>query len=347
MSKTLLGRGHPLAIVNQQREALRPSGRFRPFDAKLASAGLGVLRAAAIDVLQMNLGKMCNQTCTHCHVDAGPDRVEVMTWETMEHCIRAIDRADIPRVDLTGGAPEMNPNFRTLVERLTRDGRRVMDRCNLTILTVGAYRDLPEFLAEHRVEIVASLPCYLASNTDSQRGDGVFNASIAAIRRLNALGYGHEGTGLELNLVFNPTGASLPPDQSAAEAEFRRELRARHGVEFSHLFVITNMPINRFLESLLRTGQYEAYMERLIGAFNPRATASVMCRSMLSVGWDGQLYDCDFNQMLEMNLAPGIPRMIAEFDAGLLRDRTIATGLHCYGCTAGAGSSCGGAVAVD
>src|SRR5262249_48328370 len=230
----------------------------------------------------------------HCHVDAGPDRTEVMTRETMEQCLRVLATTDIPRVELTGGAPELNPDFRWLVERLRGLGRHVMDRCNLTILMVERFRDLPEFLAGHRVEIVASLPYFLARNTDAQRGEGVFEASIAALKRLNDLGYGREESGLELNLVYNPTGAFLAPRQSSIEPEYRREMQRRHGIVFNNLYVITNMPINRFLEFLLRTGQYEAYMERLVGAYNPRAAEGVMCRTMLSVGWDGRLYDCDF-----------------------------------------------------
>jgi radical SAM/Cys-rich protein len=267
-----------------------------------------------------------------------------MTRGTMEACLRVLAATDIPVVDLTGGAPEMNPHFRWLVERVRGLGRRVIDRCNLTILMVGETRDLPEFLAAHAVTIVASLPSFLPRNTDAQRGERVFATSIAALGRLNELGYGWEGSGLELNLVYNPTGAFLPGRQASLEADFRRELQARHGVVFNHLYSITNMPINRFLEFLLRTGQYEAYMDRLIAAFNPAAAEGLMCRSTLSVGWDGRLYDCDFNQMLELPLAGDLPRQIADFDPQRVARRRIATGLHCYGCTAGAGSSCGGTV---
>ncbi|MEO6809480.1 MAG: arsenosugar biosynthesis radical SAM (seleno)protein ArsS [Isosphaeraceae bacterium] len=344
MPRSLLGQGHPLALLDDQRKVLQPAGRFRPFEASLSESGLDSFHATGLQILQMNLGKMCNQSCKHCHVDAGPDRTEIMTLETMEDCLRALAETDIPKVDLTGGAPEMNPHFRPLVERIRDLGRQVMDRCNLTILTVGGFRKLPEFLAKHQVEIVASLPYFLARNTDAQRGDGVFNASITALRRLNDLGYGHEETGLILNLVYNPTGAFLPPKQASAELDFRRELQTRYGIRFNHLFVIANMPINRFLEFLLRTEQYEVYMQRLIDAYNPVAAAGVMCRTTLSVGWDGRLYDCDFNQMLELPLAPGQPQTIDDFDSGRLATRSIRTGLHCYGCTAGAGSSCGGAV---
>jgi radical SAM/Cys-rich protein len=333
-----------LAVIDRQQAILRPGGRFRPFEAALRDAGLDGLTSLGIDTLQINLGKLCNQSCKHCHVDAGPDRVEVMTRETMDACLRVLAATDIPVVDLTGGAPEMNPNFRWLVEQLRGLGRRVMDRCNLTILMVGETRDLPEFLAAHGVTIVASLPSFLARSTDAQRGERVFATSIAALGRLNELGYGRDGSGLELDLVYNPTGAFLPGRQESLEADFRRELQTRHGVVFNHLYALTNMPINRFLEFLLRTEQYDAYMDRLVTAFNPAAAAGVMCRTTLSVGWDGRLHDCDFNQMLELPLAGGLPRQIADFDPRRLAERRIVTGLHCYGCTAGAGSSCGGTV---
>ncbi len=344
MPRSLLGQGHPLAVVEVQRSALQPGGRFRHFETTLDASARSPLRALGIETFQWNLGRLCNQTCKHCHVDAGPDRREVMTRATMEACLRALAATDVPVVDLTGGAPEMNPDFRWLVARIRDLGRHVMDRCNLTILEAPGFRDLPEFLAGHRVEVVASLPKFQARNTDAQRGQGVFEASIRAIHRLNELGYGRDGTGLELNLVYNPTGAFLPPRQESVEPDFRRELLGRHGIVFNHLYVITNIPINRFLEFLLRTDQYEEYMERLIDAYNPAAVEGLMCRTTLSVGWDGQLYDCDFNQMLELPLAPGHPRHIDAFDPGRLAGRRIATGLHCYACTSGAGSSCTGAL---
>jgi radical SAM/Cys-rich protein len=343
MPRSLSGQGHPLAVVEAQQSILRPGGRFRPFEVALADSGLAPLTAQGVRVFQMNLGRLCNQTCKHCHVDAGPDRREVMTRATMAECLRVLASTDIPVVDITGGAPELNPDFRWLVEQVRALGRYVMDRCNLTILLAAGLRDLPEFLAGHRVEIVASLPSFLGWNTDAQRGDGVFEDSIEALHRLNALGYGREGSGLTLNLVHNPVGAFLPGRQASLEADFRRELARRHGVVFNRLFVITNMPINRFLEFLLRTGQYETYMEHLIAAYNPAAASAVMCRTTISVGWDGRLYDCDFNQMLDLPLAPGLAPRISDFDADRLVGRRIATGLHCYGCTAGAGSSCGGA----
>ena len=316
----------------------------RPFAEALDTSGLWPLRATGIEVLQLNLGKLCNQTCKHCHVDAGPTRTEVMSAETVDACLRVLRASAIPTLDLTGGAPEMNPHFRRIVVEARGLGRRVIDRCNLTILTVGSYRDFPEFLAEHEVEVVASLPYFLARGTDSQRGDGVFESSIAAIRRLNALGYGVEGSGLTLNLAYNPVGAFLPPSQAAVEPDFRRELLARHGVIFNNLYVIANMPIGRFRDFLHRSGQLDEYMGRLAGAYNPAAAAGVMCRSTLSVGWDGRLYDCDFNQMLEIGLGPGLPGRIAEFEGSQIAARRIEVGPHCYGCTAGAGSGCGGAV---
>jgi radical SAM/Cys-rich protein len=320
------------------------SAPLRPFASALAEAGLYPLTATGLRVLQLNLGKLCNQTCKHCHVDAGPTRTERMTRPTMEQALRVVRAGAIPVVDLTGGAPEMNPDFRWLVAEARGLGCRVIDRCNLTILTVGQYRDLPEFLAGQGVEIVASLPHFLGRSTDAQRGAGVFDASIRALNRLNALGYGQPGSGLTLDLVYNPTGAFLAPRQESIEPEYRRELLRRHGVVFNRLYVLTNIPINRFLDFLVRTGQHAAYMERLAAAFNPAAAAGVMCREMLSVGWDGRLHDCDFNQMLDLGLAPGQPAHLDDLDPARLVGRPIRTGAHCYGCTAGQGSSCGGAI---
>lgn len=295
-------------------------------------------------VLQLNLGKLCNQTCRHCHVDAGPDRRELMSLSTMQACVELLRDDDFVTVDLTGGAPEMNPYFRWLVAACRQRGRQVIDRCNLTILVAPGFEDLPEFLAEQRVEIVASLPCYLEENCDRQRGDGVFERSIAALRRLNELGYGREKSGLTLTLVFNPGGPKLPPPQASLEEAYRHELRSRYSVEFSRLYTITNMPISRFLDDLLQAGQYESYLQTLIDAFNPVAAAEVMCRTTLSVDWQGRLFDCDFNQMLELGLTPGMPQTIHEFDTDRLAHREIVTGRHCFGCTAGAGSSCQGSL---
>jgi radical SAM/Cys-rich protein len=315
----------------------------REFDAALKEAGLHPLRPTRLDIFQLNLGKMCNQTCRHCHVDAGPDRREVMSRETMEQCLAALAKTAVPTVDLTGGAPEMNPHFRWLVEEVRKLGRHVMDRCNLTILETGPHADLLEFFARHRVEVVCSLPHYRALNTDKQRGEGVYEKSIRALKRLNALGYGDGQSGLRLVLVTNPVGAFLPAGQASLEAEWKRELLKNHGIRFDALFTITNMPISRFLEWLEQSGNLTAYLERLVTAFNPGAAAGVMCRNTLSVGWDGQLYDCDFNQMLDLPVEAGAPRHIRDFDLAKLEARAIVTDRHCFGCTAGAGSSCGGA----
>jgi radical SAM/Cys-rich protein len=342
---SLKARANPLASAEEQLRILAQPGHVPPFEEKMRAAELFPLYATGITVFQINVGKLCNQTCHHCHVDAGPDRKETMTRETAELCIRALASTDIPTVDITGGAPELNPNFRWLVEQARALGRHVIDRCNLTVLLLAAQADLAEFLAQHQVEVIASLPYYRASQTDAQRGKGVFEKSIAALRMLNELGYGREGTGLLLNLVYNPVGAFLPPKQAAIESQFKRELQHEHGVVFNRLFTITNMPISRFLEFLLESGNYEGYMERLANAFNPAAAAGVMCRYTLSVGWDGTLYDCDFNQMLELPTGFGAPRHIRGFDPRALHQRRIVTANHCYGCAAGAGSTCAGSIA--
>ena len=312
----------------------------------MAQAGLRPLKATGITVLQLNVGKLCNQTCRHCHVDAAPDRTESMSRETAALCIEALAKSEIPTVDITGGAPELNQNFRWLVEQARRLQRHVMDRCNLSVLLLPAQADLAEFLAAHQVEIVASLPYYKVQQTDAQRGDGVFKKSIEGLQRLNQLGYGRPNSGLVLNLVYNPVGAFLPPKQDAIESQFRKELHKHHGIEFNRLYTITNMPISRFLEFLVESGNYDGYMERLANAFNPAAAAGVMCRYTLSVAWDGTLYDCDFNQMLNLPLDQLAPRHIRDFNPLALNDRSIVTGNHCYGCTAGSGSSCGGSVTV-
>lgn len=346
-SLTLLRSGNPLADASRQRQRLEPIAGQRRFEDSLAASDLWPLRACGIQVLQINVGKLCNQTCRHCHVDAGPDRREIMSRATMQECLDVLAASPIPIVDITGGAPEMNPDFRWLVQQVRRLGRQVIDRCNLTILLAPGFTDLPQFLAEHSVEVVASLPCYLPANTDRQRGDGVFDRSIEALRRLNEVGYGRDGTGLTLTLVYNPIGPSLPPAQAPLEAAYRRELSGRYGVEFTRLFTITNLPISRFLDDLVATGRYESYLATLIAAYNPGAAAGVMCRTTLSVGWDGLLFDCDFNQMLEINLGHDLPQRIGDFDAARLSGRRIVTGQHCYGCTAGAGSGCQGAIVAD
>ncbi len=347
---TLLREGSPLADPANQLSVLRldqsavGARRHRLFEDSLAETGLYPLRALGIEALQVNVGKLCNMTCEHCHVDAGPDRRETMTRGTAEACIAALAKTDIPSLDLTGGAPEMNPNFRWIVEEARRLGRNVIDRCNLTILRAPGYTDRPEFLAAHQVEVVASLPCYLEENVDAQRGNYAFKRSIEVLGRLNALGFGRLDSGLQLTLVYNPIGAVLPPRQCQLEEDYRRELAARYGIEFTRLITITNMPIGRFLNQLLKSGNYHEYMEKLIAAYNPAAAAGVMCRTILSVDWEGRLYDCDFNQMLGLSVRRGLPQNIRDFDPDALANRLIVTGQHCYGCTAGAGSGCRGAI---
>lgn len=344
MIQSLHKRHHPLTILEEQRRVIQTDAGVEPVETRFADAGLQPLGATGIETFQVNVGKMCNQVCKHCHVDAGPDRKEIMTRETMVLCLDALARTDAPIVDITGGAPEMNPDFRWLVDRVRDLGRHVVDRSNLTILMTTGYEDLPEFLADRRVEVTASLPYYLEKQTDAQRGDHVFEKSIRALQRLNELGYGNPGSGLVLNLVFNPVGAWLPPKQAAVEADFKRELKQRFGIVFNKLYAVTNLPISRFLEFLVDSGNYTAYMAKLAAAFNPEAARSVMCRTTLSIGWDGRLFDCDFNQMLDMSLNSGLPDHIRDFDPEKISARKIQTGNHCYGCTAGAGSSCTGSV---
>ena len=323
-----------------------PQLALAAFDKTLAERGHAPLRALRIDTLQVNVGKLCNQTCTHCHVDAGPARTEIMTRETADAVVSVVRRhPELRTVDITGGAPEMNPHFEYLVEQCRAMGRRVMDRCNLTVFFVRDKQHLPKFLADHQVEVIASLPCYLEENVDQQRGKGVYGRSIEALRLLNALGYGREGTGLALNLVYNPLGPKLPPPQADLEADYRDELAKRFGIRFNRLYTITNMPISRFLDDLHRAGRYEAYMEQLIASFNPVSVDGLMCRSLISVNWDGRLSDCDFNQMLDLPVDGAASQTIHDFDLAMLARRRVVTGMHCYGCTAGAGSSCGGVIA--
>lgn len=317
-----------------------------PFQQKLEQSNLYPLKATGVEIFQVNIGKMCNQTCRHCHVDAGPDRKEIMTRETMQQCLDVLQaREELKTVDITGGAPEMNPHFRWFVEELSKLNRHIIVRCNLTIILANRkYNDLPQFYQQHKVEVISSLPFYTQDRTDRQRGNGVFEDSIKALQLLNEAGYGKEGTGQILNLVYNPAGAFLPPLQQALEKEYMQALKQRFGIAFNNLYVITNMPISRYLDYLLTSGNYEAYMEKLVNAYNPVAAANVMCRNTISVGWDGYLYDCDFNQMLELKVACS-SRHISEFNSDELAKRDIIIGQHCYGCTAGSGSSCGGAVA--
>ena len=306
----------------------------------------------SVSTLQINVGRICNQACLHCHVDASPRRTETMSEEVARACIDVLEREPrIDTLDITGGAPELNASFRWLVTRARELGRRVIVRHNLTVqldphpLTGESLAYLPDFFAEHRCEVYSSLPYYSEYFTDKQRGRGVFDKSIEALRRLNAVGYGVPGTGLTLGLVYNPAGAFLPARQAQLESDYRRELDRRYGLSFTSLFVITNMPIHRFREDLVRHGGLDAYMDKLIGAFNPDAARNVMCRTMISVDYDGRLSDCDFNQMLAMPLSTGAPSTVFEFDYDALVSRRITFADHCFGCTAGAGSSCGGALA--
>jgi radical SAM/Cys-rich protein len=330
--------------IEEQLKIINTDSKIELFDEELHKSGLFPLTARGIEVLQINLGKMCNQTCKHCHVDAGPHRKEIMTREIMEYCLKALDETDIPVVDLTGGAPEMNPDFKWFVEAIKSRDRHCIVRSNLTILVAKPFNHFPDFFKQNQIEVVSSLPYFLEDRTDSQRGTGVFKKSIEALKKLNEIGYGHSGTGLVLNLVYNPTGAFLPPSQASIEEEYKGELKARYGVVFNSLFTITNMPISRFLVYLIHSGNYDRYMKKLHSSYNSGAAANVMCRTILSVSWDGYLYDCDFNQMLGLTVNHGAPFHITNFDFSQLAERRIVTGQHCYGCTAGAGSSCGGAL---
>jgi len=312
------------------------------FSERLAAEGLK-LRRARPEILQVNVGKLCNLTCTHCHVNAGPKRKEIMTRATIDRIIDWLAKTDIPTVDLTGGAPEMIPDFRYFIERVRalRPWRKIIDRCNLTILLERSYEGLAEFLAAKKVEIIASMPCYSPRNVTAQRGEGVFDGSITALRLLNKLGYGVAGD-MPLHLVYNPVGAFLPGPQAELEANYKRELAEHFGIVFNKLYIITNLPIARFAAFLRHNNKLDAYMELLINAFNPATVEGLMCRNTISVGWQGEVYDCDFNQQLDMQWRNGQPIFLWDVDPEKVLDREIMTGEHCFGCTAGAGSSCGG-----
>jgi len=317
------------------------------FAEKLGADSLS-LRRAHPEILQVNVGKLCNLTCTHCHVNAGPKRKEIMTRETIDRIINWLSNTDIPIVDLTGGAPEMIPDFRYFIERVRalEPSRQMIDRCNLTILLERDYEDLPEFLATNKVEIIASMPCYSAKNVDAQRGEGVFDGSIAGLQLLNSLGYGIDPE-LPLHLVYNPIGVFLPPPQDELQVDYKRELREHFGIVFNKLYALTNLPIGRFASYLRHNGQLKAYMQLLINAFNPATIDGLMCRNTISVGWRGEVYDCDFNQQLGMQWSvdgKSKPLFLWDIDPDSLEHREIMTGDHCFGCTAGAGSSCGGAI---
>lgn len=349
-TKSLKAIGHQLAQTQKQLDLLQ-SGPFKEgelplFKDKIAQTGQFPLRAKTLEILQINMGYMCNQVCAHCHVDAGPDRKEIMNRETMQQCLGVIAQTGAHTLDLTGGAPEMNPDFRWFVEAASAAGvKDFIVRSNLTIIRANKkYHDLPEFFAKHGVHVVSSMPHYTQGKTDKQRGDGVFNASIEALKMLNKVGYGMPGSDLKLDLVYNPSGAYLPGDQAALEKDFKKALDADFGIQFNALFAITNLPISRFLDYLVASGNFEDYMYALVDAYNPAAVAGVMCTNTLSVSWDGYLYDCDFNQMLGLKVASKA-RHIKDYDTSLLEGREVVISQHCYGCTAGAGSSCQGAVA--
>ena len=349
---SLSSRRSPLAepryqIQTLERVELDHLSAAGDFDAAVLAAAPGRLRAGAIEIFQMNLGKLCNMTCRHCHVDAGPDRWnEVMDRETVDACLAALDRTQAHTVDLTGGAPELNPNFRYLVDECTARGKHVIDRCNLTVLLLPRHTDLPQFMAERGVEVVCSLPHFRRRNTDAQRGEGTFEKSIEALRRLNTAGYGHGDPERLLTLMVNPVGALLTGDQRSMEREWTRGLARHHDVTFDRLIAINNMPIARFLEWLETSGNLQGYMELLVNSFNAATVDGLMCRNTLSVSWDGRIFDCDFNQMLDLDSSVGDGRSprIADFDPDIFEGREIVTGRHCFGCTAGAGSSCGGAI---
>ena len=316
------------------------------FKDKLAETNQFPLTPNKLEILQINLGYMCNQVCEHCHVDAGPDRKEIMTRETMLQCLEVIKKTGAHTLDLTGGAPEMNPEFRWFVEEASKAGiKDFIVRSNLTIIRANKkYYDLPEFFKKHNVHVVSSMPHWTQGKTDKQRGDGVFNKSIKALQELNAVGYGMPNSDLRLDLVYNPSGAFLPGDQKALENDFKKALKKDFDIQFHNLFAITNLPISRFLDYLIASDNYEDYMYSLVEAYNPAAVSSVMCTNTISVSWDGWLYDCDFNQMLELKVASKV-KHISDYNEELLQNREIIISQHCYGCTAGAGSSCQGTVA--
>jgi radical SAM/Cys-rich protein len=348
MIKSLHSRHHQLANHQRQIEVLENGiahdGQHTTFKKKLEAIGHYPLQPSRIEVFQVNVGYMCNQTCKHCHVDAGPDRQEIMKRETMQQCLDMLAKTKIKTLDITGGAPEMNSDFRWFVQEAHAMGvPEIIVRSNLTIVTANPkYHDLPQFFKENNVRICSSLPFYNAGKTDRQRGEGVFDKSIVALRMLNDVGYGKEGTGLILDLVYNPSGAFLPGNQRQLQRDFKKELKEHFGIDFNNLFTITNIPISRFLDFLIETGNYEDYMEKLINAFNPTAVGGVMCRNTISIDWQGYLYDCDFNQMLGLKTDNRAGQHINDFNIDALERREIMIGQHCFACTAGAGSSCQG-----
>ena len=349
IQQSLKRRQNELALASNQLEKLSKgifsNGELPTFAKKIKQSNQFPLRPTKIEILQINVGYMCNQVCEHCHVDAGPDRKEIMTKETMNQCLEVIRNTKAHTLDLTGGAPEMNPNFRWFVEEARKAGaKEIIVRSNLTILRANKkYYDLPEFFKEHNIHVISSMPHWTRGKTDKQRGEGVFDQSIKALQELNAVGYGMPNSQLKLDLVYNPSGAFLPGDQKSMEKDFKKALLEDFGIHFHNLLAITNLPISRFLDYLIASDNYEDYMYQLVDAFNPSAVQNVMCRNTISVSWDGFLYDCDFNQMLELKVNSKVQH-ISDYNEDLLNDRDIIISQHCYGCTAGAGSSCQGAV---
>ena len=349
-TQSLQKRHSDLANTNKQLEILSngvfANGELPTFKNKISETNQFPLKAKTLEILQINVGYMCNQVCEHCHVDAGPDRKEIMTKETMQQILDVIKTTGAHTLDLTGGAPEMNPNFRWFVEKASKIGvQDFIVRSNLTIIRANKkYYDLPDFFKKHNIHVVSSMPHWTRGKTDKQRGEGVFDMSIKALQELNAIGYGMPNSDLKLDLVYNPSGAFLPGDQMAMEKDFKKALLEDFEIQFHNLFAITNLPISRFLDYLIASENYEDYMYNLVEAYNPMAVENVMCTNTLSVSWDGYLFDCDFNQMLELSVNSKA-KHISEYKTELLEGRNIVISQHCYGCTAGAGSSCQGVVA--
>jgi len=348
--KSLLARNNDLANTKRQLEVLSngqfANGELPTFAKKIAATNQFPLRPKKLEILQLNMGYMCNQVCAHCHVDAGPDRKEIMTKKTMQECLNVIKKTGAHTLDLTGGAPEMNPNFKWFVEEAAKLGiNDFIVRSNLTIIRANKkFHDLPKFFKKHSIHVVSSMPHWTRGKTDKQRGDGVFDKSIKALQELNAVGYGIPGSDLKLDLVYNPSGAFLPGNQKALESDFKKTLKEEFNINFNSLFAITNLPISRFLDYLIASENYEDYMYALVEAYNPEAVKNIMCTNTLSVSWDGWLFDCDFNQMLNLKVASKVNH-ISAYNEKLLQNRNIIVNQHCYGCTAGAGSSCQGVVA--
>jgi radical SAM/Cys-rich protein len=349
MIKSLKAQAHSLSQTENQLNILN-GPMFKElghptFAEQLEANNYLPLKPGHLDIFQINLGYMCNQTCAHCHVDAGPDRKEIMTKETMQICVDLVKKHQFSTIDLTGGAPEMNPDFKWFVTKLKEAGaKEIIVRCNLTIIVANKkYHDLPEFFKAHNIRVVSSLPYYKADKTDRQRGNGVFDKSIKALQMLNDVGYGKVDSGLILDLVYNPAGAFLPGNQIELEQDFKKELKHNFNIDFNALLCITNLPISRFLDYLVKSENYEDYMDKLVEAFNPAAIDGLMCRNTISIDWEGYMYDCDFNQMLEIKTEKAAGQHISDFRIDALSERNIAVSQHCYGCTAGAGSSCQGA----